>query len=155
MTKSATEVMQEIVFAAVVDAIVALKAASKGVPNTLLRDLNAVHANTAFEDLPEALRETMPASVRAAFTRLLKEGYSVSPGRPAPAAPPPRRDPRLRALRASVRGAVLVPPGAAYDQARLLYQERFDGIHPLAVVQAASLADVAATVRWAARTRVP
>ncbi|MBV8685068.1 MAG: hypothetical protein JOZ90_14025 [Alphaproteobacteria bacterium] len=92
MTKSATEVMQEIVFAAVVDAIVALKAASKGVPNTLLRDLNAVHANTAFEDLPEALRETMPASVRAAFTRLLKEGYSVSPGRPAPAAPPPRRD---------------------------------------------------------------
>jgi hypothetical protein len=92
MTKSATDVMQEIVFAAVVDAIVALKAASKGVPNTLLRDLNAVHANTTFSDLPEALQATIPASVRAAFTRLLKEGYSVSPGRPAAAVPPPRRD---------------------------------------------------------------
>jgi hypothetical protein len=90
MARSATEVMQEILFAAVVDAIVALKASSKGVPNTLLRDLNAVHANTAFADLPEALQATIPASVRAAFTRLLKEGYSVSPGRPAEPPRPPR-----------------------------------------------------------------
>jgi hypothetical protein len=92
MTKSATEVMQEIVFAAVVDAVVALKDASKGVPNSLLRDLNAIHANTAFADLPEALQATIPASVRAAFTRLLKEGYSVSPGRPATPASGPRRE---------------------------------------------------------------
>jgi hypothetical protein len=92
MAKSATEVMQEILFAAVVDAIVALKASSKGVPNTLLRDLNAVHANTAFADLPEGLQSTIPASVRAAFTRLLKEGYSVSPGRGAAPPPPPRRE---------------------------------------------------------------
>jgi hypothetical protein len=92
MSKSATEVMQEVVFSAVVDAIVALKAASKGVPNTLLRDLNAIHANTAYEDLPEALRDTVPASVRAAFTRLLREGYSVSPGRPPPPAAPVRRE---------------------------------------------------------------
>jgi hypothetical protein len=90
MAKSATEVMQEILFAALVDAIVALKASSKGVPNTLLRDLNAVHANTAFADLPEALQATIPASVRAAFTRLLKEGYSVSPDRPAQPPRPPR-----------------------------------------------------------------
>jgi len=92
MTRSATEVMQEIVFAAVVDAVVALKDASKGVPNSLLRDLNAIHANTAFADLPEALQATIPASVRAAFTRLLKEGYSVSPGRPAQPPRPPRPD---------------------------------------------------------------
>ena len=85
MTKSATDVMQEIIFSAVIDSIGALKAASKGVPNTLLRDLSAVHANTTLSDLPQDLQAAIAANVRAAFTRLLKEGYSVSPGRPAPA----------------------------------------------------------------------
>jgi hypothetical protein len=90
MTRSANEVMQEIVYAAVVDALSALKAASKGVPNTLLRDINAIHANSTFADLPPELQAAITASVRGAFTRLLKEGYSVSTGAPAPA--PPRRD---------------------------------------------------------------
>jgi hypothetical protein len=72
-------------YAAVIDGIVALKAASKGLPNTLLRDLNAIHANTTLADLPPELQASIQASVRAAFTRLLKEGYSVSPGQPAPA----------------------------------------------------------------------
>ena len=88
MKKSATEVMQEIVYAAVVDAIVALKGASKGVPNILLRDLNALHANTTFDDLPAELRAAIGASVRSAFSRLLKEGYSVSGGEPAVPRPP-------------------------------------------------------------------
>lgn len=79
MSKSATEVMQEVLYAAVVDAIGAMKAASKGVPNTLLRDLNAIHANTAAADLPAELQASLQASVRAAFTRLLKDGYSVAP----------------------------------------------------------------------------
>jgi hypothetical protein len=93
MTKSATDVMQDIVFSAVIDAIGALKAASKGVPNTLLRDLNAVHANTTLADLPPELQAAIATNVRSAFTRLLKEGYSVSPGRPEPMrSPPPRRD---------------------------------------------------------------
>ncbi len=93
MTRSATDVMQEIVFSAVLDAITALKTASKGLPNTLLRDLNAVHANTTFADLPPELQAAITASVRSAFTRLLKEGYSVSPGRPEPQQrPAPRRD---------------------------------------------------------------
>ena len=81
MVKSATDVMQEIVFAAVIDSIVALKDASKSLPNTLLRDLNAIHANTTFADLPPALQTTIAASVRSAFARLLKEGYSVAAGR--------------------------------------------------------------------------
>ncbi len=94
MPKSATEVMQDIVTAAVIDGIQAMKAASKGLPNNLLRDLGAIHANTAPADLPPELQAAIQASVRAAFTRLLKEGYSVSPGQPAPARdrPPPRRD---------------------------------------------------------------
>lgn len=94
MVKSATDVMQEIVFSAMIDGIMALKAASKGVPNTLIRDLNAIHANTTFTDLPPELQASLTASVRAAFTRLLKEGYSVSSGQPTPArAPSPRPGP--------------------------------------------------------------
>jgi hypothetical protein len=90
MKKSATELMQEIVFAAAIDSIGALKTASKGLPNTLLRDLNAIHANTTFADLPPELQAAISASVRSAFARLMKEGYSVSPGQPtaAPAARP-------------------------------------------------------------------
>jgi hypothetical protein len=88
MKKSATEVMQEIVAAAVLDAIAALKAASRGLPNTLLRDLNAIHANTTFADLPAEVQAAITASVRAAFSRLQKEGYSVAGGEPA--APRPR-----------------------------------------------------------------
>ena len=95
MPKSATDVMQEIIFAAVVDALDALKAASKGVPNTLLRDIGAVHTNATFADLPKELQAAITTSVRSAFNRLLREGYSVSPGRPeAPRRPEsPRRHP--------------------------------------------------------------
>ncbi|HEX8481702.1 MAG TPA: hypothetical protein VF650_07365 [Allosphingosinicella sp.] len=91
MRKSATDVMQDIVAAAVLDAVAALKAASKGLPNNLLRDLNAIHANTTFSDLPPEVQTAVAASVRAAFSRLQKEGYSVSGGEPAPprAAPAP------------------------------------------------------------------
>jgi hypothetical protein len=88
MRKSATEVMQDIVAAAVLDAIAALKAASKGLPNNLLRDLNAIHANTTFADLPQEVQNAVSASVRAAFSRLQKEGYSVSGGEPAVPRPP-------------------------------------------------------------------
>ena len=92
MRKSATDVMQEIVAAAVLDAIAALKSASRGLPNNLLRDLNAIHANTTFADLPPEVQTAVSASVRAAFARRQKEGYAVSG--PEPAAPrPPRPGP--------------------------------------------------------------
>jgi hypothetical protein len=96
MSRAAAEVMQDVVYAAVIDAILALKDASKGLPNNLLRDLNAIHANTTFADLPPGLQASLGASVRAAFTKLLKEGYSVAPSgsvTPAPRSPaPPRRE---------------------------------------------------------------
>lgn len=108
--KSANELMQEIIFSAVIDSIQALKASSKGLPNNLLRDLNAIHANVTLADLPDDVQAAIATNVRAAFTRLLKEGYSVMPGRgvperrgPAPApvvgrgqrrAPPPSNGPR-------------------------------------------------------------
>ena len=79
MPKAATDVMQSIIFSAVADAFDALKAASKGVPNTMLRDIQAVHRNATFADLPKELQDAINASVRTAFTQLLKEGYAVAP----------------------------------------------------------------------------
>ena len=96
MSKSATDVMQEVLVAAVLDSIAALKSASKGLPNTLLRDINAIHANTTFADLPKELQDAIAVNLRAAFTRLLKEGYAVAPrdAAPRPGLPPHRREPR-------------------------------------------------------------
>ncbi|NIJ06797.1 hypothetical protein FHS31_000379 [Sphingomonas vulcanisoli] len=88
MTKSATDVMQHILFAAVMDAVEALKKASKGLPNNLLRDLGALHVNAAYADVPAELQQAIEASVRTAFQRLQKEGYSVTPLGLSP--PPPR-----------------------------------------------------------------
>jgi len=92
MTKSATDLMQEIVLSSLIDAVSALRAASKGVPNAMLRDVQAIGPNTGFGDLPKELQASIQESVRQAFNRLLKEGYSVSPGRPAP--PPVRPRPQ-------------------------------------------------------------
>jgi hypothetical protein len=92
MTKSATDLMQEIIFSSLIDAVAALRTASKGVPNAMLRDVQAIGPNTTFGDLPNELQASIGESVRAAFNRLLKEGYSVSPGRPAP--PPIRPRPQ-------------------------------------------------------------
>jgi len=92
MTKSATDLMQEIVLSSLIDAVAALRAASKGVPNAMLRDVQAIGPNTGFGDLPKELQASIQESVRQAFNRLLKEGYSVSPGRPAP--PPIRPRPQ-------------------------------------------------------------
>jgi len=79
MPKSATDIMQEIVVSAVLDAVDALKAASKGLPNNLLRDLNAMHANATLRDLPQELQNAIAASVQNAFVRLRKDGYAVAP----------------------------------------------------------------------------
>lgn len=92
MTRSATDVMQDVIYAAVIDAIGALKAGAGNLPNNMLRDIGAIHANSTFADLPEGVRKSIEASVRAAFTKLLKEGYNVASGSAPPARPsgPPR-----------------------------------------------------------------
>src|SRR5262249_4925421 len=63
-------------------------------------------------------------------------------------------DSRLASLQRVVKGPVLAPPSTAYEQARLLFQERFDAVYPLGVVQPQSAADVAQIVAWARRTGV-
>jgi FAD/FMN-containing dehydrogenase len=56
-----------------------------------------------------------------------------------------------RALRSAVRGPVLLPRTPGYDRERLVYNTRFDGVRPDAVVQALDTRDVQAVVRWADR----
>jgi hypothetical protein len=112
MTKSATDLMQEIIFSSLIEAIGALRTASKGVPNAMLRDVQAIGPNTAFSDLPKELQNSIGESVRGAFNRLLKEGYSVSPGRPAP--PPNRpRPPMPPGARPAGPGSPRPPRGGA------------------------------------------
>jgi hypothetical protein len=77
--RAASDVMQSVILSAVIDALEAMKAASRGVPNLVLRDLQSVHRNTTFADLPKAVQDSIAQSVRAAFTQLLKEGYAVGP----------------------------------------------------------------------------
>ena len=79
MARAATDVMQSILFSAVLDGIAALKRASGGLPNQLLRDVQAIHPNVTFADLPKELQDQLAESTRAAFTSLLKEGYAVGP----------------------------------------------------------------------------
>ena len=79
MPRAANDVMQSIIFSAVLDAIAALKAASGGLPNQLIRDLQAIHPNVTFADLPKQLQDAIAESTRRAFTQLLKEGYAVGP----------------------------------------------------------------------------
>ena len=79
MPKAASDVMQAILIAAVTEAIEALKAGAGGLPNNLLRDVQSVHPNAAFTELPKGLQDSINLSVRNAFNLLLKEGYAVGP----------------------------------------------------------------------------
>ena len=79
MSRAANDVMQSVIFSAVLDAIAALKSASGGLTNQLLRDVQAIHPNVTFADLPKALQDQIVESTRTAFTQLLKEGYAVGP----------------------------------------------------------------------------
>src|SRR3954454_21023349 len=79
MPRAATDVMQSILFSAVLDGIAALKRASGGLPTQLLRDVQAIHPNVTFADLPKELQDALAESTRTAFTQLLKEGYAVGP----------------------------------------------------------------------------
>jgi FAD/FMN-containing dehydrogenase len=58
---------------------------------------------------------------------------------------------QLQALRSAVRGQVVAPGDGGYDSARVLFNKRFDGVRPPAVVRARDAADVRAVVDWARR----
>ena len=111
MPRSANEVMQSVIFSAVLEAIEGLRAASKGLPNQMVRDLQSIHRNTTFADLPKEVQDAIAASTRAAFTQLLKDGYAVAPpqqgqrSQPLDRVPERQRPPQGRGgERASPRG---------------------------------------------------
>ena len=79
MPRAANDVMKSIIFSAVLDGIAALKRASGGLPNQLLRDVQTIHPNVTFADLPKELQDQIAETTRSAFTQLLKEGYAVGP----------------------------------------------------------------------------
>ena len=85
--------MQSILFSAVLDGIAALKRASGGLPNQLLRDVQAIHPNVTFADLPKELQDQIAESTRSAFTQFLKEGYAVGPRQQVQATRPMDRVP--------------------------------------------------------------
>ena len=62
--------------------------------------------------------------------------------------------PAARALRSAVRGPVLFPRTPGYNSARLVYNSRYSGVRPEAVVQPRDTRDVQAVVRWANRYKV-
>ena len=107
MPKAASDVMQDVLIDAVVEAIEALRASSGGLPNNLLRDIQGIHRNAAYADLPKALQDSINQSVRAAFNQLLKEGYAVGPKGEMQSRPPldrvPERDRRGTPERRFVR----------------------------------------------------
>ena len=60
MQRAASDVMQSVILSAVIEAIEAMKVASRGVPNIMLRDLQTLHRNTTFADLPSRYRIRSP-----------------------------------------------------------------------------------------------
>src|SRR4051794_21616752 len=63
-------------------------------------------------------------------------------------------DPRLRSLARDLRGPLITRADAAYDRARLVYNERFDAVHPLGIARPVSIDDVRTAVRWARTNHV-
>jgi FAD/FMN-containing dehydrogenase len=60
----------------------------------------------------------------------------------------------FRELARTLQGDVVVPGSPSYTRARVLYNTRFDAVHPRAVVFCESRQDVEQTVRWARRHAV-
>jgi hypothetical protein len=101
------------------DGLAALKRASGGLPNQLLRDVQAIHPNVTFADLPKELQEQIAESTRAAFTQLLKEGYAVGPRQQMQASRPIDRVPerqRPTDRRGPPRGPRRGPPAGEGDR---------------------------------------
>lgn len=59
------------------------------------------------------------------------------------------------ALRRSLDGSLVLPHERSYPTARMLYLERFDDVHPRAVVYCAHSGDVAEAIRFARRLSLP
>jgi hypothetical protein len=120
MQRPANEVMQAIIFSAVVEAMEALKRASGGLTNQLLRHVQAIHRNVTFAALPKDLQDAIVETTRTAFTQLLKDGYAVGPRQAMAQSRPmdrvPERDRRPRGPATGVRRGGRPPRGDGPDK---------------------------------------
>lgn len=76
----------------------------------------------------------------------------TSCGDPGPVAGPPTSVPRngeLDRLPGLIKGNVVFPDNPRYDPVRLLYNPRYDGIRPRAVIEVADARDVATVITFA------
>lgn len=76
---SASEVLRAAIFSAFCAGIEAYRQNAGGLPNVLVRDLAAIHGNTAFSDLPEGVQKALKESTDQTFRKLLQAGYTVAP----------------------------------------------------------------------------
>ena len=121
MPRAANDVMQSIIFSAILDALAALKRASGGLPNQLLRDVQAIHPNVTFADLPKELQDAIAESTRAAFTaaaegRLCRRPAPADPGRRGRWTACPSAN--VHGRRGPPRGPPRVPGGEAVRRGR-------------------------------------
>jgi FAD/FMN-containing dehydrogenase len=63
--------------------------------------------------------------------------------------------PQWDQLATKLQGSLILPTSATYPTARLAYDPRFDGVHPQAIVKAASAGDVATTIAFARSNDLP
>ena len=61
----------------------------------------------------------------------------------------------VSALRRELQGDLVARGGSGYAQAKLVYNNRFNGTNPLAIAYCESATDVAKALRWAERYEVP
>ncbi|HEY8023448.1 MAG TPA: FAD-binding oxidoreductase [Burkholderiaceae bacterium] len=73
-------------------------------------------------------------------------------GTPAPVVPPA---PNWSGLASQLQGALVMPGNAQYDQARYVFNSRFDAIMPQAVARCASASDVSAVLAFATTNKIP
>ena len=142
MPRAANDVMQSILFSAVLDGIAALKRASGGLPNQLLRDVQAIHPNVTFADLPKELQDQLAESTRAAFTALLKEGYAVGPRQEMHADPADRPGARAPASDQRSPRTAAGPPAGSARRRGAEPRPAWPGQRPVAPAQAQGQAEV-------------
>ena len=134
MQRAANDVMQSIIFSAVLDALAALKRASGGLPNQLLRDVQAIHPNVTFADLPKELQDRSPRARARRSPQLLKEGYAVGPRQQMQQSRPMDRVPERQRHR------------PAWPAARPSQGHRRGGVRPRAAAMAVAAVSRAAEV---------
>jgi FAD/FMN-containing dehydrogenase len=101
--------------------------------------------------------------VRSLDRRDLLDGAGVlalaallaDPERALAALESPFADGRIRELARAVQGPVIGRGSVSYGRARVLFNTRYDAVKPLAVVYAVNAEDVARTIRWGRKHRIP